>query len=128
MSFGTGTLPGQSAPSLTGSLVGLASSLLSTGQGGSLEQERKKAWNTKDLPVLETARSLIGVEMRLGEWEKKEFKYEMQVPAQMPPSHRGKAWTFDWKMVVNVGVMLGNEERVEEVVLPVQMWSGVSRE
>ena len=128
MSFGTGTLPGQSAPSLTGSLVGLASSLLSSGSGGSLEQERKKVWNMKDLPVLETARSLIGVEMKLQEGEKREWEYEMDVPLAMPPSHRGRAWTIEYKMVLSVGVRLGKEERVEEVVSPVRMWSGVSCE
>lgn len=83
-------------------------------------------WNTKDLPVLETARSLIGVEMKLGEGESREYDFSMQVPQQMPPSHVGKAWAFEWKMVVNVGVKLGREERVEEVVLPIRVWSRVS--
>jgi hypothetical protein len=65
LSFGTGTLDGTGDPTLTGSLWGLAKGLIGSGQGGTLEQERKRVWNSRELPVLETMRSLVGVEMGL---------------------------------------------------------------
>jgi hypothetical protein len=65
LSFGTGTLDGTGDPTLTGSLWGLAKGLIGSGQGGTLEEERKKVWNSRELPVLETMRSLVGVEMGL---------------------------------------------------------------
>lgn len=72
LSFGTGTIGNSTQPSLTGSLFGLAKDLVMGGGGGSLEEERKRVWNLKDLPVLETTRSLLAVDMKLKEGEVKE--------------------------------------------------------
>lgn len=72
LSFGTGTIGHSSQPSLTGSLFGLAKDLVSGGTGGTLEEERRRVWQMKDLPVLETARSLLGVDIKLKEGETKE--------------------------------------------------------
>lgn len=69
LSFGTGTLAGQGDPTLTGSLWGLAKGLIGSGSGGSLEEERRKVWNSRELPVLESMKSLLGVEVRLGPLE-----------------------------------------------------------
>jgi hypothetical protein len=70
-SFGTGTIGQETQPSLTGSLFGLAKGLVTGGSGGTLEEERKRVWNMKDLPVLETTRSLLGVDVKLKEGEEK---------------------------------------------------------
>ena len=72
LNFGTGTIGHQTRPSLTGSLFGLAKSMVGGAAGGSLEEERRRVWNTHDLPVLETTRSLMGVDIKLGEGETKE--------------------------------------------------------
>jgi hypothetical protein len=72
LSFGTGAIGHKSQPSLTGSLFGLAKDLVTGGGGGTLEEERRRVWQAKDLPVFETARSLIGVDIRLKEGESKE--------------------------------------------------------
>ncbi len=65
LTFGSGTIGHEQNPSLTGSLVGLAKGLVWGGQAGTLEGERRKVWTSKDLPVLDTLRSLIGVDIRL---------------------------------------------------------------
>lgn len=75
MSFGTGTIGSGTTPSFTGSLFGLAKDLVYGGQGGTLEEERKRVWNMKDLPVLETGRSLIGVDINLKEGEERECEH-----------------------------------------------------
>jgi hypothetical protein len=72
LSFGTGAIGHKSQPSLTGSLFGLAKDLVTGGGGGTLEEERRRVWQAKDLPVLETARSLLGVDIKLKEGESKE--------------------------------------------------------
>jgi len=79
MSFGTGSIGQAKQPSLTGSLFGLAKSVVYGGVGGSLEEERKRVWNMKDLPVLETSRSLLGVDIKLKEGESKDCRLHMQV-------------------------------------------------
>jgi hypothetical protein len=71
LSFGSGTIGHEQNPSLTGSLVGLARGLVSGGQAGTLQDERRKVWAAKSLPVLETLRSLIGVDIQLKPGESK---------------------------------------------------------
>jgi hypothetical protein len=74
LSFGTGTIGNATQPTLTGSLFGLAKDLVYGGNGGSLAEERKRVWNMKDLPVLETTRSLLGVDVKLKEGESRDCK------------------------------------------------------
>lgn len=75
--FGTGTIGQATQPSLTGSLFGLAKGLVMGGTGGSLEEERKRVWNTQELPVLETTRSLIGVDIKLAEGESRDCEWDV---------------------------------------------------
>lgn len=75
LNFGTGAIGHNTRPSLTGSLFGLAKNMVGGGAGGSLEEERRRVWNTQDLPVLETTRSLIGVDIRLGEGDTRECEF-----------------------------------------------------
>lgn len=126
LSFGTGTIGAESKPSLTGSLAGLASSLVSSGSAGSLEDERRKAWNTKDLPVFETARSLIGVDIRVKEGEKREFTYSIPIPKDLPSSHRSRAYRFGWEFVVSLAVADGSGPKISEVEVPIRVWSHVA--
>lgn len=72
-SFGTGAIGQQTQPSLTGSLFGLAKGLVGS-SGGTLEEERRRVWAMKELPVLEGFRSLIGVDLALKEGESKSCK------------------------------------------------------
>jgi hypothetical protein len=125
LSFGTGTIGHETKPSLTGSLVGLASSLVYGGSAGTLEEDRKKAWNTKDLPVLETARSLLGVHIRLKEGEKREYTYSFPIPKDLPPTHRGRAFAFGWSLVLSLAVGNGGSREIE---VPIRVWSHVARE
>jgi len=77
LSFGTGTIGTATQPSLTGSLFGLAKDLIGGGASGTLEEERKRVWNMKDLPVLETTRSLLGVDVKLKEGEAKDCECDL---------------------------------------------------
>ena len=77
MTFGTGTIGNSTQPSLTGSLFGLAKDLVSRSAAGSLEEERKRVWNMKDLPVLETPRTLLGIDLKLKEGEMQECEWTL---------------------------------------------------
>ncbi|KIR25439.1 hypothetical protein I307_06022 [Cryptococcus deuterogattii 99/473] len=129
LSFGTGTIGNSTQPSLTGSLFGLAKDLVMGGGGGSLEEERKRVWNLKDLPVLETTRSLLAVDMKLKEGEVKQFTYTLQLPTNLPPAHRGRAFRFSYDLVVSLSVALpggGDRQKSKDVVVPIRIWANVS--
>ncbi|WVQ98723.1 hypothetical protein IAU59_005854 [Kwoniella sp. CBS 9459] len=129
LSFGTGTIGNATQPSLTGSLFGLAKDLVMGGGGGTLEEERKRVWNMKDLPVLETTRSLLGVDLKLKEGESKEFTYTLQLPTTLPPAHRGKAFKFSYDLVVSLNVALpggGGRQKSKDISVPIRVWANVS--
>nr|XP_019042675.1 hypothetical protein I302_08379 [Kwoniella bestiolae CBS 10118]OCF21605.1 hypothetical protein I302_08379 [Kwoniella bestiolae CBS 10118] len=129
LSFGTGTIGNSTQPSLTGSLFGLAKDLVMGGSGGSLEEERKRVWNMKDLPVLETTRSLLGVDIKLKEGESKEFVYTLKLPSTLPPAHRGKAFRFSYDLIVSLNVSLpggGGRQKSKDISIPIRVWSNVS--
>nr|XP_018263825.1 uncharacterized protein I303_03698 [Kwoniella dejecticola CBS 10117]OBR85983.1 hypothetical protein I303_03698 [Kwoniella dejecticola CBS 10117] len=129
LSFGTGTIGNATQPSLTGSLFGLAKDLVMGGSGGSLEEERKRVWNMRDLPVLETTRSLLGVDLKLKEGESKEYTYSLQLPNTLPPTHRGKAFRFAYDLTVSLNVSLpggGNRQKAKDISIPIRVWTNVS--
>ncbi|BEI84235.1 hypothetical protein CcaverHIS002_0408390 [Cutaneotrichosporon cavernicola] len=129
ISFGTGTIGESTQPSLTGSLFGLAKGLVYGGTGGSLEEERKRVWTTQDLPVLETTRSLMGVDIKLQEGETREFVYTLQLPATLPPAFKGRALRFSYELVLSLNVALpggGKRQRTREIIVPVRVWPNVS--
>lgn len=128
LSFGTGTIGQGTQPSLTGSLFGLAKDLVYGGTGGSLEEERKRVWNMKDLPVLETQRSLLGVDLKLKEGESKDYTYSLKLPAALPPSHRGRAYRFSYDLIVSLTVALpgaGKRQKAKDITIPIRLWANV---
>ncbi|WWC69452.1 uncharacterized protein I206_103391 [Kwoniella pini CBS 10737] len=129
LSFGTGTIGNATQPSLTGSLFGLAKDLVLGGGGGSLEEERKRVWNMKDLPVLETTRSLLGVDVKLKEGESREYTYSLPLPTTLPPAHRGKAFRFSYDLIVSLNVALpggGGRQKSKDISIPIRVWTNVS--
>jgi RAB6A-GEF complex partner protein 2 len=83
LTFGSGTIGQEDNPSLTGSLLGLAKGLVWGGQSGTLEDERRKVWTTKELPVFETIRSLIGVDVRLQPGESRSCESQCESPIRL---------------------------------------------
>ncbi|RXK36443.1 hypothetical protein M231_06287 [Tremella mesenterica] len=129
LSFGTGAIGNSLQPSLTGSLVGLAKELVYGGVGGSLEEERRRVWNTKDLPVFETTRSLLGVDLKLKEGETRQFVYTLQLPTNLPPAHDGKAYSFTYHLMVSLTVLLpgeGKNQKSLDISVPIRIWGNVS--
>ncbi|TXT04879.1 hypothetical protein VHUM_03962 [Vanrija humicola] len=126
--FGTGAIGQATQPSLTGSLFGLAKGLVMGGTGGSLEEERKRVWNTQELPVLETTRSLMGVDIKLAEGESRDFLYTLPLPVNLPPAFKGKAIRFSYDLIVSLNVALpgGRKQRAKEISIPIRVWPHVT--
>ncbi|RCH84109.1 hypothetical protein CU098_005804, partial [Rhizopus stolonifer] len=68
------------------------------GGGGGLMMA--KADNTRTLPVFSTPPSILFVDLDLAPGETKKFSYKIQLPHDIPPSHRGKAIRFNYYLVV----------------------------
>lgn len=100
----------------------------------------------KDLPVLETARSLLGVDIKLKEGETKECElhssqrsyrhhscplvtYTLELPKNLPPAHRGRAYRFSYDFVLSLTVLLpdqGNRQKSKDIHVPIRIWANVS--
>lgn len=90
----------------------------------SLEQERRRVWGSRDCPVLESPKTVLGVEMRIPRYghvacESLFFlencdiilhvadstwcvsdKYTFPLPTTLPPSFRGKAYKFTYDLTL----------------------------
>ena len=54
------------------------------------------------LPLYNTPPTILFCDLKLGVGESKTFKYEILLPAVLPPSHRGKVVRFHYKLVIGV--------------------------
>ncbi|KAI8930293.1 Rgp1-domain-containing protein [Entophlyctis helioformis] len=54
------------------------------------------------LPLYSTPPSILFCDESLGPGESKSFKYEILLPAVLPPSHRGKIARFFYKLIVGI--------------------------
>lgn len=117
------SLSDSTAPSLTGSLFGLAKGLVYGSDGGTLESSRHHAWTTKHLPVFETVRSLVTpVDLELQPGESHSWTYAIIVPAHLPPTLRGTAMRFSYEFSLALALMVDGKQQVKEVQVPVTIW------
>lgn len=124
------------APSLTSSLFGIARGVV-WGRGGesSLEGERRRKWeeSVREVPVLETLKSVMGVGIELGGKDGKEtldcesslrrvaqhefvlvltlrsllfltVVYSLPIPPNLPPTFQGKALKISYTLIIGVEV------------------------
>lgn len=57
--------------------------------------------------------------------------YTIQLPASLPPAHRGRAFRFSYDLVVSLTVALpgpGKRQKSKEIEVPIRVWANVSRE
>ena len=53
----------------------------------------------------------------------------MQLPALLPPTHRGKAFRFAYDLVVSFNVALpgaGKRQKLKDISIPLRVWANVS--
>ncbi|KAL7320014.1 Golgi membrane exchange factor (Ric1p-Rgp1p) subunit [Mucor circinelloides] len=70
------------------------------GGGGLMMAQSDSSLDTRTLPVFSTPPSILFVDLNLAPGETKKYTYKMQLPNDIPPSHRGKAIRFNYYLVV----------------------------
>ncbi|KAI9011338.1 Rgp1-domain-containing protein [Gaertneriomyces semiglobifer] len=79
---------------------------------------------TKNLPLYSTPPSILFTNLSLGPGENQSYKYEITLPTSLPPSHRGKAVRFSYKLII--GVQRGGiAHRSQVIQLPFRVFSHV---
>lgn len=56
--------------------------------------------------------------------------YTLQLPTNLPPAHRGRAFRFSYDFVVSLSVALpggGDRQKSKDIVVPIRIWANVSR-
>ncbi|GAA5975307.1 hypothetical protein JCM5350_006423 [Sporobolomyces pararoseus] len=71
-----------------------------TGGAASLEERKEKAVKDKSVPIFSCPASILGVDLVLEPGESKSFSFSIRIPADLPPSFRGKAIKFNYQLVV----------------------------
>ncbi|KAI8372577.1 Rgp1-domain-containing protein [Choanephora cucurbitarum] len=70
------------------------------GGGGLMMAKTDSSLDTRTLPVFSTPPSILFVDLDLAPGETKKFSYKIQLPNDIPPSHRGKTIRFNYYLVV----------------------------
>ncbi|GAA5867854.1 hypothetical protein JCM3774_005884 [Rhodotorula dairenensis] len=68
--------------------------------GASLEERKRKVIEERAVPILSCPPSILAVDLVLKPGESKTFTFSMRVPADLPPSFRGKSIKFNYELVV----------------------------
>ncbi|GAA5986158.1 hypothetical protein JCM10908_006436 [Rhodotorula pacifica] len=68
--------------------------------GASLEERKKKVIEERSVPILSCPPSILAVDLVLKPGESKTFTFSLRVPADLPPSFRGKSIKFNYELVV----------------------------
>ncbi|GAA5905540.1 hypothetical protein JCM5296_000389 [Sporobolomyces johnsonii] len=66
----------------------------------SLEERKEKAVKDKSIPTFSCPPSILGVDLVLEPGESKSYTFSIRIPADLPPSFRGKAIKFNYHLVV----------------------------
>ncbi|GAA5906895.1 uncharacterized protein JCM6883_005721 [Sporobolomyces salmoneus] len=71
-----------------------------TGGAATFEERKEKAVKDKTVPIFSCPASILGVDLVLKPGESKSFSFSIRLPADLPPSFRGKAIKFNYQLVV----------------------------
>ncbi|GAA5941573.1 Rgp1p [Sporobolomyces koalae] len=75
-----------------------------------LEERKEKAVKDKSVPIFSCPPSILGVDLVLEPGESKCFSFSIRLPADLPPSFRGKAIKFNYQLIVGSNrVSIGNQ-------------------
>ncbi|SCV71493.1 BQ2448_3081 [Microbotryum intermedium] len=80
---------------------GLISQAGSLGQGPqTLEERKEKSLKEKTIPTFSSPPSILGVDLVLEPGEFKSYTFSIRIPADLPPSFRGKSIKFSYHLAV----------------------------
>ncbi|KAF9153494.1 hypothetical protein DFQ26_000559 [Actinomortierella ambigua] len=92
---------------------------------GSLADWRDRANANRLFPVFSTPPSILFVDLQLAPGESASYTYEIELPAGLPPSHRGKTIRLAYNLVL--GVQRGSVHTpAKSVQLPFRLFNNIS--
>ncbi|KAF9973693.1 hypothetical protein BGZ73_003026 [Actinomortierella ambigua] len=92
---------------------------------GSLADWRDRANANRLFPVFSTPPSILFVDLQLAPGESASYTYEIELPAGLPPSHRGKTIRLAYNLVL--GVQRGSVHTpAKSVQLPFRLYNNIS--
>ena len=68
--------------------------------GATLEERRRNAMRGRAIPTFSSPPSILDVDMVLEPGQSRTFAFSLRIPADLPPSFRGKAIKFTYQLVV----------------------------
>ncbi|KAI8813823.1 Rgp1-domain-containing protein [Cladochytrium replicatum] len=85
------------------------------------EKGSKNSVETRNLPVYTTPPTILFMDLKLQPGESRKFRYEISLPANLPPSHRGKVIRFTYKLVIGIqrGAM---NQKTQIIQLPFRLF------
>ena len=76
---------------------------------------------TDGLPLLNTPPSILFSDLDIAPGESKTFTYDILLPAQLPPSYRGKVVRFSYKLVIGVQKTVMGDTQI--ITVPFRVFS-----
>ncbi|GJJ73751.1 RAB6A-GEF complex partner protein 2 [Entomortierella parvispora] len=98
--------------------------------GGTLGTVNSSDWRDRAnanrlFPVFSTPPSILFVDLQLAPGESTSYTYQIELPADLPPSHRGKTIRFSYNLVL--GVQRGSVHTpAKSVQLPFRLYNNIS--
>ncbi|KAG0296138.1 hypothetical protein BGZ98_001095 [Dissophora globulifera] len=100
--------------------------------GGTLGTVTSSDWRDRAnanrlFPVFSTPPSILFVDLQLAPGESTSYTYQIELPAELPPSHRGKTIRFAYNLVL--GVQRGSVHTpAKSVQLPFRLYNNISEQ
>lgn len=108
------------------------SSIFGASQPSSLTEMRDRASTiplnsltkgSKTIPILSTPPSILFVDIRLLPGESNSYSYTMQLPRNLPPSHRGRALRISYSLVVTTQRSGPSGQHLSTAEIPFRLFS-----
>lgn len=81
--------------------------------------------DAKSVPVYSTPPSILFVDLHLGPGESKTYIYQLKLPNDIPPSHRGKAIKFTYNLIIGTH-RAGSSQQSRIIQLPFRVFNHVA--
>ncbi|PFH62325.1 hypothetical protein XA68_14185 [Ophiocordyceps unilateralis] len=109
-----------------GNISSSLSDLLGNGELSSIKEMRGAA-NSKSVPLLSTPQSILFVDLQLAPGESRTYEYSFKLPKGLPPTHKGKAVKFSYRLVIGTQRAGGaKEHQVRSVEVPFRVLGSVN--
>ncbi|CAG8514810.1 9696_t:CDS:10 [Paraglomus brasilianum] len=98
-----------------------------TAMGMSTLADMQERADNKSIPVFSTPPSILFIDVHLAPGETRTYSYETRLPADLPPTHKGKAIKFQYNLII--GTHRGGMNHQSHIVhLPFRVFNYVSED